>query len=257
MILLDPSARPVIGHRGAAAHVPENTLASLAHAVQAGVDALEFDVHVTRDGVPVVHHDTTLDRTTSGTGPLANRTRAELRSLDAGAHFSADGGATFPFRGCGLTIPTLDEVLESFPHLPLLLEIKVAAASPAVRRTLDRHRAAGRVAVASFVDAAMLAFRDSPYPTGAAQGDVARLLVAALVGLPLRPTYRTASVPTRHGALPLPVGRFVRRLRPLGIPVHVWTVDMPAEARRLWTLGVSGIVSNDPAAILAERDASG
>ena len=86
MILLDPDARPVIGHRGNRAHAPENTLESFREAVTLGVDAVEFDLRVSRDDALVVMHDQTLDRTTDGSGSVAMRTVAELRSLDAGVH---------------------------------------------------------------------------------------------------------------------------------------------------------------------------
>ncbi len=255
MLLVDPAARPVIAHRGESAHAPENTMAAFERAVRLGADALEFDVRLSADGVAVVHHDPTLERTTSGAGPVAARTLAELRALDAGAQFTPDGGRSFPFRGTGVRVPTLDEVLGAWPATPVLIEIKVAEASAEVRRVLDRHAAAGRAVVASFVDAAVAPFRGSPYATGAARGDVVRLLAASLVGAAVRPPYQLASVPPTYNGLPLPLGRFARSLRPAGVPVHVWTVDRPDEARAMWGAGVTGIVSNDPAAILAARGA--
>src|SRR4051794_33655517 len=123
MILLDPRARPVVGHRGNRAHAPENTLESLREAVALGVDAVEFDLRVSRDGELVVMHDETLGRTTDGVGPVALRTMAELKSLDAGARFTTDGGHTFPWRGRGARVPTFDEVIESLPRdLPCIVE---------------------------------------------------------------------------------------------------------------------------------------
>ena len=97
----DPGARLVIGHRGAAARFPENTLAAFDYAVGLGVDAIEFDIRITRDGVVVVIHDPTLDRTTGGPGQVAQQSVRDLAGVDAGARFSPDGGATFPFAGKG------------------------------------------------------------------------------------------------------------------------------------------------------------
>ena len=97
-ILLDTSARPVIGHRGNRAHAPENTLESFAQAVAAGADAIEFDVRISLDGVPVVIHDPSVLRTTLAAGEIASMTFAELRELDTGAYFTPDSGATFPYR---------------------------------------------------------------------------------------------------------------------------------------------------------------
>lgn len=123
----------IVGHRGAAAHAPENTLASFEKARQLGVDMVEFDVHLTVDGRCVVIHDETVDRTTDGSGPVAAKTFAELRELDAGD---------------GQRIPALEEVLE-WAHdvgMPLSVELKhpnVCIASPYVgleERVLDLLR---------------------------------------------------------------------------------------------------------------------
>ena len=249
--LTSPDARLVVGHRGAAARAPENTLESFALAVAAGADAIELDVHLAADGVPVVHHDPTLDRTTSGRGPLRALTAAQLARLDAGARFTPDGGRTFPFRGRGVGVPTLAAVLERFPALPIVVEIKDAAAAPAVRALLERHGAARRALVASFDARALDPFRDSPFALGATQREVAALLLAALTARAVAPPpYHAISVPPRYRGLPLPLARFARLLRPHGRPVHVWTVDSPTTAAALWQAGVSGVISNDPAALV-------
>ncbi len=259
MILLDPDARIVIAHRGDSAHAPENTLASFARAVALGVHALEFDCRVSADGVAMVIHDAMLDRTTDARGPVRAHTAVALGAFDAGARFRgvrAGAVSTATLRG----IPTLDAVLDGFPEMPVLIEVKESEACEAVRVTLDRHVALGRAVVASFRDDVMAYFRQTRYPTGAAQGDVARLLRAAVLGRHVDPPYRAASVPATYRGVPLPLGRFARMLRRVGVPVHVWTVDDPQQAARLWEVGVSGIVSNDPGRILdalRTRSASG
>jgi glycerophosphoryl diester phosphodiesterase len=255
VLLLDPLARPVVAHRGDSAHAPENTMAAFERAVRLGAEALEFDVRLTADGVVVVHHDAALDRTTDAAGLVRARTFAQLRAVDAGARFTPDGGRTYPYQGRGVGVPTLDEVLGAWPELPVLIEIKEAAAAAAVRAALDRHAASARAVIASFLDEAVAPFRGSPYATGAARGDVARLLAATLAGARVRPRYQLASVPRSYGGLPLPVARFARALRPAGVPVSVWTVDDADEARALWAAGVSGMVSNDPGALLEARGA--
>ena len=140
MILLDPRARPVVGHRGNRAHAPENTLESMRQAVALGVDAVEFDLRVSRDGTLVVIHDETLDRTTDGSGPVALRTVAELKGLDAGARFTPDAGRTFPWRGRGVGLSTFDEMIESLPReLPCIIELKTPAATELLRLAVRRH----------------------------------------------------------------------------------------------------------------------
>jgi len=252
--LLDMNARPIVGHRGNAAHAPENTIESFRQAVDLGVDALELDVHLTGDGHVVVIHDPTLDRTTNGSGRVERHTLADIQRADAGARFTRDRGTTFPYRGRGVTVPTLDEVLRAFPATPLLIEIKADAASGPTRELIERHGAVDRCVVASFREEAMHAFHGSGIAQGASRRDTARLLWRALLRLPVtRVGFDVLCMPPHHRGLPLPVGGYASILAPLGVPVHCWTIDDPAEARRLRAAGVRGIISNDPASIQTLR----
>jgi glycerophosphoryl diester phosphodiesterase len=248
--LLDLNARPIIGHRGNAAHAPENTLESFRQAVALGVDALELDVHLSGDGHVVVIHDPTIDRTTDGSGRIDRKSLAEIRQADAGARFTRDRGVSFPYRGQGIQVPTLDAVLGEFPTVPLLIEVKADDAAAQVRALIDRHGAGDRCIVASFRETAMEAFHGSGIAQGGSRRDTARLLLPALVRAPVsRPGFNVLCMPPRHRGLPLPVAGYVRILEPLGIPVHCWTIDDPGDARRLRRKGVRGIISNDPGAI--------
>lgn len=257
--LLDLEARPVIAHRGASAEAPENTLPAFEAAVQRRADAFELDVRLTADGAPVVIHDDTLDRTTDRSGLVRSHTLAELRSVDAGARFTHDGGRSFPYRGGDARIPSLGEVLWAFPRMPMLLEIKEPEAQEAVRKVLLQEDAAERCVVASEHQAALRVFEEPPFARGASGPEIAALYRASLPGAALlarRPQavrYRLLSVPERHRGLTIPTRRFVAAARSLGCPVHVWTVDRPAAARRLWRSGVAGIVTNSPRAIVEVR----
>jgi len=254
MILLDPNARPVIGHRGNRAHAPENTIASMLEAVALGVDALEFDVHVTRDDVLVVLHDPTLDRTTDGRGPIAAVSAAELSRFDAGARFTTDG-RTFPWRGRGVTVPTFDAVIEALPPtLPLIVEIKTPAATPALRRAIVRHGLSPRIIVAGFDPASTRDLRGGGFALGASTPDVARLLLPALLRQRIeRPWFQALCIPPVHRGIPVPVAAIARAARPHGVVTHVWTINSPAKAQRLWRQGVQGIISDDPALMIAAR----
>ena len=250
--LLDMNARPIVGHRGNAAHAPENTIESFRQAVDLGVDALELDVHLSADGHVVVIHDPTLDRTTNGSGRVERLTLAEIREADAGARFTRDAGATWPYRGRGVTVPTLDEVLGAFPGTPLLIEIKADAAARPTRALIEQHGPADRCIVASFREVAMGAFRDSGIAQAASRRDTAQLLWRALLRAPVRGVdFDVLCMPPSHRGLPLPVGGYASILAPLGIPVHCWTIDDPAHAGRLRAVGVRGIISNDPGLIRA------
>src|SRR5579872_509199 len=234
--LTNARSRLVIAHRGNAAHAPENTIESFAQAVALGVDALEFDVHVTRDGVPVVIHDATLARTTGRPESVASLTLAQLQAANAGMMFSKDGGETFPYRDQRLTIPTVAEVVSRFPDIPLLIEVKVREAAEPLARVLDEAGATDRAVFGSMSLAAVEPFRSRGLPTTASSGEVARLLAPALLR---RKTHRSLPyvalcIPRWYRGFPVPVAAIARHVRDVSVVTHVWTVDSPRVAKRLW-----------------------
>jgi glycerophosphoryl diester phosphodiesterase len=244
-------AHPIVGHRGNTAHAPENTIESFRQAVELGVDALELDVQLSGDGRVVVIHDPTLDRTTDRSGRVDRLTLAEIQRADAGARFTADRGTTWPYRGRSIRVPTLDEVLGTFPTTPFLIEMKGAAASRGTREVIERHAAVDRCIVASFKEDAMEPFTGSGIERGASRRDTAMLLWRAALRVPVaRVNFSVMCIPPHHRGLPLPVGGYARILAPLGVPVHVWTIDDPIEAVRLRRRGVRGIISNDPGVLI-------
>lgn len=251
-ILADPGALPLVAHRGASAEAPENTLPAFQRAADLGVDAFEFDVRLTADGAVVVHHDPTLDRTTDLSGPLIAHTLRALQAADAGFRHGHDGGTPHPFRGKHVVIPTLDEVLDAFPSMPCLIELKQVAGQERVREVILRHDAAGRCLVASEFHDALACFRDGRFLVGASRRDILRLLVGAATGArPRTVAYHALSVPARHHGIPVATRRFIADAHALRCPVHVWTVDDPAEAARLRARGANGILTNDPARLAA------
>lgn len=255
MLLLDPHRHPVVAHRGNRAHAPENTVEAFTQALALGVDAIEFDVHLSRDGVPMVIHDPTLERTTDARGDVRSFTAGELRRIDAGARFSADGGRTFPYRGRGIGVPTLEEVLALTRDLPLIIELKTVEASLPALALLERLGAFTRVLVGSFLDAALVPFQHAGVPVSGGSGALRRLYLPAALRsrAPRSLPFQSMCVPRFHKGLPLPVRGFARVMRAVGGTSHVWTVNDPSRARRLWAAGVNGIISDDPGAILAAR----
>jgi glycerophosphoryl diester phosphodiesterase len=246
-ILVDPGARPLVAHRGASAEAPENTLPAFQRAADLGVDAFELDVRLTADGEVVVHHDAMLERTTDLTGPLSALTLAQLHTTDAGYQFSTDDGATHPFRGRRVLVPTLDEVLTAFPTMPVLVELKEVGGQERVRDVILRHGAAGRCLLASEHHDALDCFRDGRFLVGASRKDILRLLVGSVTrARPRKVAYHALSVPHRHHFVPVATRRFMADAHGLGVPVHVWTVDDPAEAGTLRSRGANGILTNDP-----------
>ena len=246
--------RPLVyAHRGGSKLRPENTLASFDNGLALGADGLELDVRLSRDGQVVVHHDEALDRTTNATGPLADRTAAELAAVDAGYRFQAGEGSatTFPFRGTGIGIPTLATVLERYPGVPLIIELKLASAELA-RKTLELATTAGaleRIAIGSFSGEALRAARRiaPAVRTGAGREETRWALYRSWVRWPLgRPAYQEFQVPERSGTTTVVTRRFVEHAHRAGVAVKVWTVDEEADMHRLLDWGVDGLISDRP-----------
>lgn len=248
----------LIGHRGAAGLAPENTMPSFRLAVERwDVDMIELDVRATADGHCVVIHDATLDRTTDATGPVASMTLAELQAADAGYRYTDEQGG-HPYRGQGIRVPTLDEVLTAFPQLRFTVEIKIGSAQAPMRETLRRHSADHRVVVAGMDHRDRTLFRDYPAARSAPTRDVKWFYVLNQLRL-ARLWPRTADVfqvPETRGALRIVTPRFVRAAARRDVPVHVWTVNETADMERLLGWGVDGLITDRPdraARVLADR----
>lgn len=243
------AGRPMlVAHRGGSKIVPENTLEGFRDAVTRwDADMLEMDVHVTRDGVPVVIHDPTVDRTTDGTGAVADLTLDELRRFDAGYRFADPSGAT-SWRGRGVRVPTLDEVLEEFRGVWVNLELKTGAAASPVVQAVRRHGAEARVLVAAEYERWREGARGYAGPWGASRHHV--LLFRALCALPGAGGYTPGAdvfqVPETWRGMTVVNSAFIERAHEKNIPVQVWTVDDPADMARLLRMGVDGIQTDRP-----------
>ena len=245
--LVSPDRPVVVAHRGASADRPENTLEAFQLALDQGADALEMDVQVSADGVPLIIHDPSTDRIGDVDLPVATSTSTALQEIDAGYHFTTDGGQTYPWRGQGMALPTLSQVLDRFAAVPILLELKSPKSQEQVRLVLDRHGAQRHVVVASALHGAMRAFRDGVYRRSASRQEIAWWYFLSIVGLvPRNPGYALLSIPQRKGPLELVAPRRLALARSSSIPVHVWTIDDPNVAQHLWRNGVTGIITNVP-----------
>ncbi|TKD03964.1 glycerophosphodiester phosphodiesterase [Polyangium fumosum] len=238
----------LFAHRGASAAAPENTLPAFAAALAAGADRLELDVHLTADEEVIVLHDEDVARTTDGAGPASKRRFAEIRALDAGYTFTDPDGA-FPFRGRGIRIPTLAEVLTSLPGVPLNIELKVddEALVTAVKWVLDRHDGRERVLLTA--------------ETGSLMGKIRQRIPGVLTGMSLpeslaflcnggNPGYVARGfalqVPTSLAGIPIVTPYFVEVAHTCGLEVHAWVINDEAEMRALLAMGVDGIMTDDP-----------
>jgi len=258
-------ARPrpwLIAHRGGAGLAPENTLPAFDRALELGAACLELDVRRSSDGAVMIFHDESTERITGERGTVEERTAGELALLDAGFSFSPDGGRSFPFRGQGVRIPTLAELLERHPRARLNIEAKSADArlAQALAAALTAAGAVERVCIGSAEDEqaerlrALLPQACHYLPARAAR----RHVLAALAGTgawlcPLG--WDCAELPYRAAGITVVTRRLVRHFHALDMPVFVWTVDEEGEMRELLAAGVDGIMTDRPdllARVLAE-----
>jgi len=246
-------------HRGGSQLWPENTMASFQGAVGLGYRYLETDVNLTKDGVMVTIHDATVDRTTDSSGVVRALPLAELRRLDAGYRFSPDGGKTYPFRGQGVSIPTLAEVVEAFPNVSLNIDLKQhdAALIEAMASFIEERGLHDRLLIACFADGVIQAFRrrtEGRVATAAGAWETRRFWLASRLGLTklIRPAYDALQVPPRMGRLTVVDRRLLGAAHRRGLQVHAWTVDERPEMSRLLALGVDGIMSDRPDLLVEE-----
>ena len=234
--------RPFLwAHRGASKNAPENTMAAFAAAVELGVDGLELDIRLSRDGIPVVIHDESLERTTNGRGLVSGASLVQLQQLDAGTWFSPEF--------TGEPLPTLAEVLSVFSgKLRLNLELKEFSTGVEVLSLLRQHLGA-EIIISSF---------DYDLLKGLRSLDEALPLAVLFDNGSWRQAVRFAneiSACAFHPADNLVCRRMVTACRKLALPVSVWTVDRTQQARSLLRMGVSGFFTNDPGALRSARPA--
>ncbi|HEY8559481.1 MAG TPA: glycerophosphodiester phosphodiesterase [Pyrinomonadaceae bacterium] len=251
------SSRPLVfAHRGGGGLYPENTLEAFRYSAAMGVDVLELDVHSTSDGALVVMHDATVDRTTNGSGRVSQMTLAELKKLDAGYRFTPDDGATFPFRGKGVTIPTLQEIFDALPDRIFNIEPKQAEPSvtaPLCEILRDR-KMTDKAIVGSFRQQAIDEFRAAcpEVATAATPAEARDFLALYKVGLgkSYSPPMQVLQIPERLGALEIVSKDFVETARRLNLKVHVWTINDAEDMKRLIEMKVDGIMTDYPDRLL-------
>lgn len=246
---LDGPTPVAIAHRGGAEEAPENTLEAFEAAVALGYRYLETDAHVSRDGVVVAFHDPRLDGVTDRAGAIADLTIAEIEAADAGYRFSPDGGQSFPFRGRGLRVPRLAELLTRWPHARVNIDPKDDACVEPLVALIDRLTAWERVCFGSFSDRRLRGIRTRSRGracTSMGPSAVAVARAASLTGRMPRQGADCLQVPIRSGRVPIVTAGFVRAAHRAGLHVHVWTVNDPATMHALLDLRVDGIMTDRP-----------
>lgn len=264
-------------HQGGAREGPSSTLWAMRGALEAGAHAIELDVHVTADRHLVVCHDGTVDRTTDGTGRIADLTLAQVQALDNAYWWVPDrvvdhdaGDGSYPLRGRApddpdLRIPQLREVLEAFPGTFLNLDIKdtkpvVEPYEELLAALLLEFERTDDVIVASFSDDATAAFSAlaPDVSTAAGTNATAAFYFAVSEGRTPPPTsHHALQVPPVFAGVTVVDDRFVAAAHDHGLAVHVWTIDEREEMASLLATGVDGIMTDRPsilAAVLGRSD---
>ncbi|MEE2665813.1 MAG: glycerophosphodiester phosphodiesterase [Myxococcota bacterium] len=244
----------VIGHRGAAADAPENTLPSFEHALAVGAHILESDVQGTRDAVPVLSHDASLERMTGSPQRIEALELETLRSFDAAFGFAGDDGS-YPLRGRGIGVPTLGEAFEAFPAARFNLEIKadLPGLVESVVALIAEHDRADRTLLAAESDAVMARIRAETrragvHPAiGASLADVVGFVQAAVAGVAPTSEAMALQIPPEFAGRPLITPQLVSHAHAHGTVVHAWTINQVSEMARLIELGVDGLITDDPA----------
>lgn len=242
----------VIAHQGGDGIWPGETMLAFQNSVDLGVDVLEMDIHITSDGVLVLMHDETVDRTTDGTGEIEAMTLDELKTLDAGYDWTPDEGETYPYRGQDLTVATLEEVFAAFPGMCMTIEIKKTNTSMAkpfcdLIREYDMQ---DKVLVASFHDERLKEFRSEcpEVATSSAKNEttVFVLLTKAFLGGFYSPKFYSLQVPEESGGITVMTQSFVRAAQARNLAVEPWTINDAETMRKFIAWGVDGIITDRP-----------
>lgn len=237
----------IIAHGGGQGHAPPNTLLALQRASEKGADVLEIDVQQTRDGVLIVRHDDTLDRTTDLQGLIADLDWADIAKADAGATWIIENER---FADRGISVPKLEDALATFPDARWILEIKndTPAAAISMCAAIRSADALDRVLVASFHDDAMAQFRAvcPSVATSMSSGEVQTFVIAARVGLARRVSTPAVAlqIPMQASGLDLTHPRVIAAAKARGIRVQYWTINTPDDISYLLEAGADGIMTD-------------
>ncbi|MGO4888057.1 glycerophosphodiester phosphodiesterase [Anaerobacillus sp. MEB173] len=251
----------VIAHRGGAGLAPENTLAAFENAKKLGADAIEFDIHMTKDGHLVVIHDPTVDRTTNGTGRVEELTFKELRELDAGHNFKGEDG-TYSFRNQGVNIPTVEEVFDQFSTMKMVIEIKDTNSSafiPSIAQNLwtliQEYDLSEQVIIGSFDQRIINTFvtiSNGEVAVSSGRSEVASLVFSQkfyLNGL-YAPSVDAFQIPAKVSILNLADTKLINAAKRRGMDIHYWTINEKTLMRELLDKGANGIITDYPNLLL-------
>jgi glycerophosphoryl diester phosphodiesterase len=251
------SSMLVFAHRGASKEFPENTLLAFNKAVELNVDYIEVDIRFTKDERFALIHDESIERTTDRKGMVRNYLMHELKRLDAAYYFTTDGGRTYPFRGKGIGLMSLEELFETFPDKKIDIDLKDSNPDQIERlvEIIDKYNAYERIIVASKYLANLKVLRKlcPEIATGFSMFETLYLYSIYKSGfLFLNIFFKGAvlQIPEKYGNFRIVTKSFVKALHGKGIDLHIWTVNNEKDMIRLIDMGVDGIMTDDPALLV-------
>jgi len=247
----------VVAHRGDSANFPENTMPAFLSALKMGIDVLETDVHLTRDKKIVIWHDGTLERNTDGKGKLENFTYSQLHEFDAGYTFTKDEGKTYPYRGTGIKMALLEDVLNNCPGQRFNIDLKTKG--PEIVKEfiniIDRTKAADRVLCASFHLSNLKLMRNlrPDILTSITTTEVLSYLLRQKHHMKINtPDNRTIvfQVPVQQWNIHVITPDFIKTFHDAGATIQVWTINDRKEMVRLFRMGVDTIMTDHPSTVI-------
>lgn len=242
----------VLAHQGGDGLWPGDTLYAFERAAALGVDVLEMDVHSTKDGVLVLMHDETVDRTTDGSGLIKEMTFDEIRQLDAGYDWTQEGSQATIYRGQGIVVPALEELFQAFPGMHMNIEIKQSEPSIAehVCQLIRQYNMNDLVLVVSFNTESIQEFRQvcPEVATAGAEDEVRGFFIRHLLFLAptYTPSFNAVQVPEYSGGLHVLTPRFIEDAQKRNLEVHAWTINEKEEMQRLLEMNIDGIITDYP-----------
>lgn len=247
---LDPMPK-IVAHRGDSHNYPENTMDAFLSAIELEVDVIETDVHLTKDNKIVIWHDDTLDRNTDGKGKIEDYTYQELLNFDAGYTFTSDNGKTFPFRGKGVKIALLEEVLNRCPNQRFNIDLK----TPDIKivdyylDVIRKAKAENRICSASFSAQNLKTLRKKAPDllTSSFTSEVLCSIISHFFRIPYsKNKRRIMQVPERSSIIRVISPSYVKWMHKYNHVIQVWTINEEEDMRRLLSWNVDSIMSDNP-----------
>lgn len=251
----------VIAHQGGELLAPSNTMAAFTNAANMGVDVIETDLHITKDGYLVAIHDPTVDRTTNGHGKVADMTLEDIQKLDAGYHFK-DLNGNYSYRGKGVYIPAAEEMFQTFDHMRIEMEIKddnpperIDEMASKLWALIKKYHMEDKILVASFDQNILDTFnkyaKDRVATCGGKQ-EVTKFVVFHKFFLRnlYQPHTDSFQIPIEDSGFDLTDQKLITGAHRRGQDISYWTIDDPKEMKKLLDAGADGILTNRPDLLL-------